>query len=984
MASIRIFLDSGLQRHFIALRKPTDNFNDPRGNRDVVVPEDLRDTLDEIESWEQGDPSPLPEATQQKLDYIFQKNPNYQFETDKKHPWIRYRFGERKWRLSNGIECRLNGIWLLVETNTADGAGAGGPAQVFDRGIFYQRNGLSAADKAGALELRASGRSPRRGEAPFIDKTDGTEHVLDFSRIVPQGIDFAAIGLQPGLDFGSVEFKLIITHPAGAPSDVDLILDLGNTRTAALLFEHDGNNQFLPINFRMRFKPLRLKPDPQSGESDAVNDVKAGIADSWFVLHELDCQRYRSRNDSHEPDLIMREWDVKVTEETTGHWPLRTTKPVVKGEIVERIPQMFMNVSPVLVGDAAYRQFFMPYARNMVRVGAAIQQSSPKRFYWDDSEMRNDWSMLLNDWDGHYKESPLNAAALPALQGDMCRFLDGKTGRVVGNPEKLDPSKRPDAYPMEPRYPRQSTLTWFLLHILERAAMQENRTFAGLNFIQRKFKKVLVTYPSGWTDTEIDRYRKQCEDALAIFSALNVRGGTDGEARLELAPRKDSPDEAVAGQLPFIFSETIRYPGQGVGDWIATMGRRRGNSETVRVMNFDIGGGTTDISVIEYRDLGQAGAGLNFLSTQLLFKDGQALAGDDLLKRIIEKVVFRSMVQGNLGSELATRIQTLFLNAAMNAAEQAVRSRIVRTCLIPLATYCLSNTEDGAGADVPKAFSAQDAGVERANWDEFMEFLNARGGRFSIPFNGSRWFSFVGRDIADLIDETFSKLFRSCALYAAAYEVDMVVFSGKTSEQPHIRRMARKFLPLESERIFFAKSFRPGQWYPFTNEAGFISDAKTVTVVGAGLYYALSSGFIRNWAVKSEPPSTGNVRNEWGVYAAMRDRNIVLLKADKDEFEANLLPRTLLARRRNALSSAEPVFEIAWKGEGDVPSMPFKFHFERVASEDGMDERLEIVSAEDADGTDVTKMFELKLHPCADGQSDAFWQESGVFGNFGE
>ena len=172
---------------------------------------------------------------------------------------------------------------------------------------------------------------------------------------------------------------------------------------------------------------------------------------------------------------------------------------------------------------------------------------------------------------------------------------------------------------------------------------QANDSFSdSLSFVPRRFRKVLVTYPSGWTDREVETYRKCCEDALDIFSAVNVRNGVSSPLRLELVKREQSPDEAVAGQLPFLFSETIRYPGQTVGDWIATMGRHRGgedSADTIRVMNFDIGGGTTDISILEYRDCGQAGTGINDLSNKLLFKDGQSLAGDDLLKRIIEKVI---------------------------------------------------------------------------------------------------------------------------------------------------------------------------------------------------------------------------------------------------------------------------------------------------------------------------------------------------------
>lgn len=970
---IAVFHDTGLQRFFIPLRKP-EIFNKPADAQ--RPPQDLLDAIREVDTWESDDI--LPELTRKKLDFVFKtsREAGRPIELGNLFPWLRFRFGEKSWTLADGNVCTLCGIWLFVETNTADGEAKGGPATVFDRGIFYQRNNLKAEEKQEALEKAAEGRTFRRGNSPYVSLEYQKSVILDFSNTKFEGIDLTSLGDGPDLDFGRLRIELVFNKPNGATRDVDLVLDLGNTRTSGLLFDHIKNLTFPPLAFRQNFKPLRIKPDPAFGEFDSVDDIEAGIADSWFVLHELDHQRYRTGNDT-EPDIRLEEYDLKIESRTTGSWPFRKTEQVVNGTVIERIPQMFMQISPVLVGDAAYRQFHRPYARNLVKAGAMIQQSSPKRYYWDDDPSVLDWSMLLNEWDSLYREKP--EGGVPTLQGDLCRFLDATTGKVPEDDlsDEKSAAKRPDPYPEHPRYPRQSTLTWFLLHLLERAMAQANDSFRNnLNFVPRRFRRVLVTYPSGWTDKEVETYRQCCEEALKIFSAVNVRGGVESPLRLELVKREQSPDEAVAGQLPFIFAETIRYPGQTVGDWIATMGRRRGGDDggdTVRVMNFDIGGGTTDISILEYRDCGQPGTGINDLSAKLLFKDGQALAGDDLLKRIVEKVILGPLVR-NPDDPLAARLGFLFSRASAALDQQAVRSRIVRTCLIPLATYCLSNTRP---EHVSRQFSAQDAGISPANWQEFNELLSEAGEDISIAIEQPR-FSFDSRDIADLMDETFAPLFRSCALYAAAYEVDMVVFSGKTSEQPHMREMARNILPLEEERLLFARSFRPGQWYPFTNADGFIADAKTVTVVGAALYYALSGRFVENWTIGTEKPAVEDVRNEWGVYEAMKNGKGVLLRTDKNDFKVKLPPGTLLARRRNAISSPEPVYKICFR-DNDTPNRSILFTFERRIEEDGKDERLEIVSAIAEDGTDITDNFFLKLHPCADGY--VFWQETGVFDN---
>ena len=98
----------------------------------------------------------------------------------------------------------------------------------------------------------------------------------------------------------------------------------------------------------------------------------------------------------------------------------------------------------------------------------------------------------------------------------------------------------------------------------------------------------------------------------------------------------------------------------------------------------------------------------------------------------------------------------------------------------------------------------------------------------------------------------------------------------------------------------------------------------------------------------------------------------------EQDIKAPLLPGMLLARRRNVISSPEPVYKICVRDD-KTPHRTVEFSFERKLEEDGTDERIEIVSAIAEDGTDVTDNFFLKLHPCADGYS--FWQETGVFDN---
>ena len=936
---LRVFLDTGLQKRFVPLLKK-DSEDVPEGEG---VPKSLTEAVKEAEE----NFNRLSEAARQVLaDSEKCEQLKAWRELSKEARHIRYRVGDKTWKVSGGQKFTLCGLWFMIETNTSGHDGNAG-APRYDRGAHYQTHALNKTEKDAAEEAFKKGTAAPRGEQFYIRDKEGDE--VDI--VIDDKI----------LDLGGLKLTLLVTKPAGVCQDIDVVLDFGNTRSAGLLFEHVGKNAFKPTQFRQVFQILRLDPDPSSGEYAEITDEQAGIADSWIMLHELDSQKFLKEKQSKAPELLQREINTEVKTERVFF----RTKYNVTGEVIERIPQMFAEMSPVLIGECARRQLDLPYAHQLMNVGAQIQQSSPKRYYWDDTLRDHDWCMVLNDYDPAYNPE-LNVAQLPVLQGELFRYIreDGVVGKAGG-----------DTCPEHPRYPRRSTLTWFLLHVLERAYAQSNMSFEGKTFIPHRLRKVLMTYPSGWTKAEVENYRARCQEALDIFTNANVYKGLASEWKLELVPKSLSPDEAVAGQLPVVFSEILRYEGQTADDWIATMGKRRGDRSSVRIMNFDIGGGTTDISVIEYTDAnGSAAVNANVLNTQLLFKGGHALAGDDLLKTIIEKLVLAPLMTAvadartkDGGDLLKNALRKCFTSAAKTASEEAQRAYVVRTCLIPLARYCLSHSD----ADTSN-FSAQDAGIPSDNWNAFVEFVGAKAS--DIVYD-TQIFTCGSDSLAPIVEETFDVLFKNCAKYAAAYDIDMIIFCGKPSELSAVREMAGKYIPLDNERMVFARSFKPGAWYPFLDDNDFIKDAKTMTVVGAALFYALSSGLVTNWTIQSLP-SLATERNEWGEYSMMQKKRRVFLEKDADEVVVSLLPKQIIARRQNACSTAEPVYKFVDKlAESRTdPVKQLKCTLARVSDGDG-NESLELKAVANYDLAE----FELKLWPCGDESGSTFWQDTGIF-----
>ncbi|MBQ6474007.1 MAG: virulence factor SrfB [Victivallales bacterium] len=966
---LTVFLDTGLQREFVPLRDPTEN---PPRNAPKSLLEEIQ-TLKEL--WTKPE---LAEVKEQVGEIIDKASSGAPVKLMVREKFIQARLGEKVWHLRNGNSYTLQGIWFLIETNTSAQNGNAPVAHRHDRGYFYRKDALNEEEKEHLRQVyvESKGTQEWQAEDPFIPyENASTNEVSLFYSPSRQESDAGQQGQEPQdtpplpeevIPFfkEAFSFTLGVRRPAGEVQDVDLFLDLGNTRTAGLLFSHSQNQVPLnPDDFRAAFKVLRIKPDAKSGEYNLVDDVDAGIAQSWLVLHELEHQEYRLANQSKSPDLQLNEYKPQFTARPQNFLDKVLRRPIaydVDGYVIKRIPQMFSQLSPVVLGDQAERLFNLPYATAMIKVGANLQQSSPKRYYWDNTSGEVDWHMLLNEWDPHYEIPSKATTFLPTIQGEMLRFMQ-TNGTLMDWSKQPEPAHAPSPFPEKPRYPKQSTLTWFLLRLLEIAYEQCNSSFArGADFIPHRLRKVLITYPSGWTSEEVSRYHQRCKEALDIFSQANIYGGVDSKVRLELTSSEDTPDEAVASQLPIVFSEIHRYPNLPTSDWISLVGKKRADGQdSVRIMNFDIGGGTTDISIVEYT----SEQGYNNLNTTLLFKDGQNVAGDELVKQIIEKHIFGTIIQEH--PKLAPEIKAKFTQRFNNAAQQSLRCKVIRSCLIPLATYCLSKLGDGGEL----SFSAQDAGVSSNNWQDLLDFLEVE--QLDLPYQTPCVNCKVDDINQRLIEPLLKGLFENCAMYAAAFDIDLLIFSGKPSELPYIRTMAQKYIPIDNARIIFARNYKAGQWYPFITQEGCIKDAKTVTVVGAALYYALRNGLIAGWTISTRPNAV--VENEWGKYTEMTSgRKGILLGKEEANASAILLKNDILARRRNVASAPEPVYRFKCNNQS-LPNQSYNVNLSKEQKENR--ETLTIKSVE---GYSV-KDFELQLWPCPDVSGIKFWQEEGIF-----
>jgi len=865
-------------------------------------------------------------------------------EGDDKEPkplkYLRYRFGK----------CRhgdddVFGLWLAVETNLG----------TIDRGWPYDET-LPSPEEEEHFQKHGD------PQQPYYDKDDSSVQGDDLKHVIIEGRRMTL----------NLRWSDVLK---ATPVDVDLIIDFGNSRTAVLVLEYAKGK---PGNFAQNCRPLSLKPSFYSvlPKQAKVDDA---IVSSRFVLKSPEFRAFDpdSKSASEKPISLTSTRYKKHQVAPSFFAKLKGAAVEEKLDMVERrIPHMFVKLSPVCLGDDMEElihgssQLGQESERRM-QLGELLQQSSAKRYFWDSELSPQAWSCVPNYGDEIFGPDK-GLGRLSLLSGLMLRFQP-ENGMIWGEKPELPCSwsvvSRPVTSPASPRYPRRNTLTWSVLAIMETAHRQINDlnwTQQAGAFHRRAIRNVIATFPSGWTNTEIAQYRAKWLEAIRIFQATNLPAG---EPPIELQMRMD---EAVASQLPLIYSSIDRLSAQSMGEnWIAINGRSaEGALPKLRVMNLDIGGGTSDVSIVEYQDK-KEGISVE-LDAKVLFKDSSTVAGDRLVKAIIEKIILPKLAET---PEHFARFGE-YLVGEKNVTETSGRVSVLTGSLLPMAIFLLSRRCSGKWNEGPLTFTPMEAGAKN------FETLTKKLGLDTIDV-----FRPMVVDAADFdrqLEEIFGKFVRSLAKYAASFDVDLLMVCGKPSEQPAISALIQRMVPVPSERILFTRGFKAGTWYPFKEgEDAAIADAKSVTCVGAALERAMNLNIVQGWKINVHNES-GN-RNIWGEMPRSGPRFGTRIMRESEDLSAEIEMQTgaRIGRKMFDANSCfpEPVYRLDWKDPTQGSVTAIKAIFQRLTPSGEVQSEttdgLELVSVTDANtGADLMGQVILRLYPV--GEHSLHWQDTGM------
>lgn len=640
--------------------------------------------------------------------------------------------------------------------------------------------------------------------------------------------------------------------------------------------------------------------------------------------------------------------------------------------------------------------------------------SSPKRYLWDEESYEPGWrfncAFLKSESEPHATAAPV--ASLINEKGQALYSLP------------MD-----DRMPVfHPHYSRSSLMTFMLSEVLGQALMQINSPSQRLRMshsrVPRHLRSIILTVPPSMPKPEREIFARCMEQAIGlVWKSLGWHPEDDEVNILTEAGRKQAwpwlPevhiqwDEATCAQVVYLFNETQNNFAGRPEEFFATLARPdQPHKDRLTIASIDIGGGTTDLVVTEYRL--DDGVGSNvYITPHQRFRDGFKVAGDDILLDVIRLFVLPALGEAMAASGV-TAVEALLsrLSGGENLTsvqEIVLRQQLNLQVFVPIGLRLLKAYEQydilEPGSRVAATFGELLAEQGERPTEDVLAYVNqtvarqlGNGQRFEIldtPLDVSlrKLHEAFLRDRMNI-----NKSLEALCEVVVRYPCDVVLLTGRPSRLPGVQALLRKLLPLPPGRLLPLNQYRTGGWYPFNRE-GHIDDPKTTAAVGAMLCLLsrslrLPNFFFRSAAFKAY--STLKFLGQIDNNNVIKDDNLYYRDIDLDNPDYELPDHSFDVRGTMRLGfrqlaserwAAAPLYTLTIEdarlrervaAQGEVVKVRLKVRPARPGKEGGS-EHFELAGVEADGGSQSNRSVRLRLNTLADsglGETQ-YWLDSG-------
>lgn len=635
------------------------------------------------------------------------------------------------------------------------------------------------------------------------------------------------------------ELKVVANDSNGLvkPIPVDLVLDVGNSRTCGILIENHGQaGSGLKQNYVLELRDL-ITPEHTY---NLPFESRVEFAQAYFGKDH--CSVKSGRHDAFQWATIAR------------------------------------------VGNEASR-----LASRRRGTEGSTGLSSPKRYLWDENAYGHGWrfncSYIKTDNEPYATAAPFS-------------HLINETGEALYSLEE------DDRLPVfMPRYSRSSLMTFMLAEVLAQALSQINspaqRSRQGHTRVPRQLNSITLTVPPGMPQAERSILNERMQQAIGlVWKSLGWHAGEeDPHQDQAVSPRTPIPsirvewDEASCGQLVYLYTEVNENFAGHPEEFFDTIARPdKTDRERITLATIDIGGGTTDLVITDYRldRAGNTGSGSNVhIVPEQRFRDGFKVAGDDILLDVIQDFILPSFEKAlqNAGVKAPDSLMSrLCGDESVSAQDMILRQQLNLQVFAPLGLALLKAYEH-YDPQVPQEVSPQSYRQllgDNAISQTVLDYVNAAvrrdiGGQSGFDLYESQ----IGFDLqklhaAFLNDQiNITKILGALCEVVAHYPCDVLLLTGRPSRLPGIQAFIRKVLPLPPGRILALQNYRTGGWYPF-HKNGRIDDPKSTASVGAMLCLLCANHSVPNFYFRSSALKPYSTVKHIGVI----DLNNVIKDAD--------------------------------------------------------------------------------------------------------
>jgi len=560
--------------------------------------------------------------------------------------------------------------------------------------------------------------------------------------------------------------------------------------------------------------------------------------------------------------------------------------------------------------------------------------------------------------------------------------------------------------------------------------------------MKRKLRRIIISCPTGMIKKEQIALREFAVQAITMINRFHgllevEKGDIDGvyQHDVEVIPsvkdlkldlynldkRKDwIYDEATAPQLVFLYG-MIKHKFDGNPDLFFNLYGRLtetnkpgSDKRTVTIGSLDIGGGTSDLMICRYSYKYDE---ITEITPEPLFWESFSLAGDDLLKEIIQQIIIEGSIaleqdRGCVGvienharaigvSEIAKKLNGFFGKDSNNIGYRGKLMRInfMNQIAIPLALKYMehANQDDVFELGFEEIFAKAMPGKELLDYFEV---------HFEFRFEEIRW-KFSAHKVNEIIQSVFSKLIRQIAGLMGKFSCDIVLLSGKPCSFQSLEKLFLKYHPVTPNRLINLNNYWIGRWFPFSDNNGYITDSKTVVALGSlishmgGTLYKLDKFKVNNEHLRTKLGSTadyiGSIKH--GVI------NEAMLNPKKSEgaIVVHTLPFQIGFKNIDSVhypsrniyaidfNDARIIESLNRKGQADQSRltdaieafkhkirsrMPLKFTLTREVEKDK--EEIFITEVMDNEQNDISKNY-FELHTQTLPETAGYWLDSGEF-----